>query len=87
MTTPQIKPGTRCECSSLSCPGQHPAQGPDNRKNPLYECGKDAVRTVTVRVSTVEARRAGSWNALGHEAEVPMCAPCASFHEAKAGAR
>jgi hypothetical protein len=84
-----IKPGTRCECSSI----EH------RHSSPLHShelpCGRDAVRMVETRsVEPPTPTPCNEWTwvtepeYLGYWMKrSPMCEPCASFHEAKAGAR
>lgn len=75
-----IQPGTRCGCgynynSVSSHVSQHAQGGP---------CLYDAVRMVTVRYAPTadeEARIMGAGGEVVYRAEVPMCAPCADFHE------
>lgn len=71
------KPGTRCECRDCGSRTNHYSEG---------RCQRDAVRMVTVHVSTMEARKAtGQWNALGFDDQVPMCAACADWAEKGGG--
>jgi hypothetical protein len=72
-----LKPGTRCECAD----GSHePSAEHLSDSNAHYHggpCQRDAVRMVW---TSKMGRR-------GHEVAVilPMCEPCAAFHEAKGG--
>jgi hypothetical protein len=68
-----IKPGTRCECRDKYC-----THGWNLR------CIAHAVRLVTVQLPTGHEEFGRKFT---YPSEVPMCEPCAQFHEAKAGAR
>jgi hypothetical protein len=82
MTAPTIKPGTRCECRNPDCPGSLR----ERTDGPREACRDAAVRMVTVaspqdRGVPLASDPAEWWK------RIPMCAPCAEYHEAKAGAR
>lgn len=79
-----LKPGTRCECRDE----EH--EGSDHKRYDMAhmamlvwcQCKNDAVRMVTVRVDTpqVEGERYIGFD----EYAVPMCDPCARWHEERA---
>jgi hypothetical protein len=72
-----IKPETQCECRNLDCPRDDTPAIPKGHGHGYYwECSRDAIRMVTVRVD-------GLALAGAHYADVPMCAPCADWHESK----
>lgn len=76
MTT--LKAGTRCECRSELHAEQF--------INPLEHrggCSRDAVRMVTTRAESF-ARGVPGTRETQHTADVPMCEPCAAWHEAHA---
>ena len=69
----QVKPGTRCECrDGKRCHDDGDGYG--------RQCIADAVRTVTMQpFPTLLGNQ--------YEKQVPMCAACAEYHEAKAGGK
>lgn len=72
-----VKPGTRCECNDRACADSQ-EKVPPNAVVIGNRCERDAVRMVLVVRGAFSSR---------DTREVPMCDPCASFHEAKDGAR
>ena len=81
-----LKPGTRCECTT-----NHPSlDNPDwTYWHGEKQCDCDAVRLVTVTVEIpgmadelerIFGARPGS---ATETKRVPMCEPCAAFHESK----
>lgn len=95
MSEPTLKPGTRCACSGYceAC----------ERRPSAVACQRDAVRMVTVPwpyEGTEEnryverPRQSKVADLFGSVAvppppplSIPMCAPCAEYHEAKAVAK
>jgi len=76
----QIKPGTRCECLDGAC---HEPTDEYAEHKPLGDrCSADAVRMVTVPIQVLLV--GPPCNVSNN---VPMCAACADYAEAKAGAR
>jgi len=80
VTAPTIEPGTRCECNDTRCP--HADAYP-------YVCGtrpygRDDSRTYgeAVRLVTVPDTYSRQGHHTGHK-QVPMCAPCAEYHDQK----
>jgi len=90
----QMKPGTRCECRDYDCAKdalyseeapRHEWAGAIHGKAP--QCWKSADRLVTVRDASGNVHPAcvtvtGSDHVTGIVG-IPMCAPCAAFHEAR----
>jgi hypothetical protein len=80
MTT--IQPGTRCGCRD----GLH--SHPLSHHKAPFICTRDAVRMVTVPLSKSDVDTARQQYAMapGRDARkvVPLCEPCAAYHEAKA---
>lgn len=66
--SPTIQPGTRCQCDYGECQGARP--GTHSRY--YGRCRKDATRLVTLHLGAPHNR---------HEFDVPMCEPCATWHE------
>jgi hypothetical protein len=77
MTAPTIQPGTRCGCRDAACDCGHEYRATSEAARD-ERCQREAVRMVTVPV------RETYYGALY---QVPLCEPCAAWHEAKAGAR
>ena len=75
MSANAIKPGTPCQCTT--CPEGH---------KHTFECS-DAVRVVTVEKWSDHPTTFGSVKRFESSAQVPMCEPCAAFHEQKGGAK
>ena len=92
MTT-QVKPGTRCECIWEEIPGHGHVRWP-NAMAAVKTCRRPAVRVILVTVpeeiatDKVTGKSGTVYSYSGTTREIPMCAPCAAYHEArqKAGA-
>jgi hypothetical protein len=66
-----IKPGTRCECSQMGHTDHKTVGSMEGQRIGNYcKCRMPAVRMVTVTPGAIR---------LGEH--VPMCEPCATFHE------
>ena len=80
----QVKPGTRCECRDHQHITHAIDTGPGFRgPDRVYDCTREAVRMVTVRGSIQDMD--GLTIAPEAYREVPMCSPCAAYHEARQG--
>ena len=79
-----MNPGTRCECRDYDC-ARMDEHNDQHRSYPNDACANDAVRMVTVRepvpTSPDAAHYAPAIRAFGGSYNIPMCAPCANFHE------
>jgi hypothetical protein len=74
-----IKPGTRCECGrDMARECCLNVEKTDTGRRESIRCMRDAVRMVTVRHLPAEQRIAAI---LEHGDAIPMCKPCATFHE------
>jgi hypothetical protein len=87
VTAPTIQPGTRCGCRVETCEHGHAGLV----TGPVCRCSHDAVRMVTVRdmdgnVHPPCVAVTGSDMVTGIVG-IPMCEPCAAYHESKAGTR
>jgi hypothetical protein len=76
-----LKPGTRCECRETD--HAHRAHHLDGyTSNQTGPCGRDAVRLVTVQRQKRDYERESTTPADSPVFfDVPMCEPCAAFHE------
>jgi hypothetical protein len=85
MNAQTIQPGTRCAATgSGGVRGVGGNLGASDVRN-AYQCPNGAVRMVTVQVQTADVvvpgtKRVGRPGKL-EDREVPMCEPCAQYHE------
>lgn len=70
--TDTVKAGTRCECSL-----EHDHMGFGDHEPCVTWCKRDAVRMVTVENGAPFSSREYV------QRELPMCEPCAQYHESR----
>lgn len=80
-TETTLKPGTRCECRDYKCDADSHGKDRGHAENE-ETCQRDAVRMVTVRESNPYGANYGEQHHYDMK-QVPMCAPCAEYAEAK----
>ena len=87
MTTPAIKPGTRCECNDVTRAAEHdshPLAHPENITS--HQCTRDAVRLVEILYAHPRVYgKAGAAGVREGKERVPMCSPCAAHAEKARG--
>jgi hypothetical protein len=73
-----VQPGTRCECriQENEVYSREHFMAHQHAGSAMHHCQRDAVRLVNVTPGAVR---------LGEH--IPMCEPCAAYHEQKAGER
>jgi len=80
MPNPTIKPETRCECRNDDC-AEHHEHSEGGFHGGSGQCCRDAVRLVTVNMGPTVHPMTGK--VRDYSTLIPMCEPCATFHETK----
>jgi hypothetical protein len=80
-----VIPGTRCECRDTNDADHalHHMHG----GMVFVRCQSDAVRLVTVREKAGDVNATDYNGPIYRKRAVPMCEPCATYHETKEGVR